>query len=150
MPSCSILPAKTKEPILTRQHPEESKMCLRQLLLACGVALALQATATAVRADPCQNILEQLKNVVDRATREVSATRVNLQEAASQVADDKRRISLIAQSCSASAEAAGVLKSYRIVVAECMGDRETGRSDALDQLDRSISQIRTTLDKACR
>jgi hypothetical protein len=122
----------------------------RQLLLACGVVLTLQATATAVHADACQSILEQLKNAADRATREVSSTRVNLQEAASQVADDKRRISLIAQSCAASAEAAGVLKSYRIVVAECMGDREAGRSDALDQLDRSISQIRTTLDKACR
>jgi hypothetical protein len=127
-----------------------SKMRVRQLLLACGVVLALQATATTVRADVCKSILEQLKNAADRATREVSATRMNLQEAASQVADDKRRISLIAQSCAASAEAAGVLKSYRLVVAECMGDREPGRSDVLDQIDRSISQIRTALDKACR
>ena len=125
-------------------------MRLRQSLLAFGVVLALQLTTTTVRADACKSILDQLKSAADRATREVASTSVNLQEAASQVPDDKRRIALIAQSCSASAEATGVLKSYRIVVAECMGDRETGRSDLLDKLDRSISQIRVLLDRACR
>jgi hypothetical protein len=124
-------------------------MRVRQPLLAYGVVLALQAAATTARADACTSILDQLKNAADRAAREVSSTSVNLQEAASQVPDDKRRIALIAQSCAASAEALGVLKSYRIVVAECMGDRETGRSDVLDKLDRSISQIRVMLDKAC-
>jgi hypothetical protein len=118
--------------------------------LACGLVLALQAAATTVHADACQSILDQLKSAADRATREVSSTGVNLQEAASQVADDKRRVALVAQSCAASAEAAGVLKSYRIVVAECTGDRETSRSDVLDRLDRSISQIRVMLDKGCR
>jgi hypothetical protein len=125
-------------------------MRLQQLFLAYGAVLALQVTANAARADACKNILEQFKSAADRANREVSSTLANLQEAASQVPDDKRRIALIAQSCAAAAEAAGVFKSYRIVVAECMGDRETGRSDFLDQLDRSISQIRVKLDKACR
>jgi hypothetical protein len=125
-------------------------MRLQQLSLAYGAVLALQLTANAAPADACKNILDQFKSAADRANREVSSTIVNLQEAASQVPDDKRRIALIAQSCAATAEAAGIFKSYRIVVAECMGDRETGRSDALDQLDRSISQIRVKLDKACR
>jgi len=118
--------------------------------LACGVILTLQLTASPVRADACQSILDQIKSAADRATREVSSTGVNLQEAISQVSDDKRRVALVAQSCAASAEAVGVLKSYRIVFAECTGDRETGRSDALDRLDRSISQIRVMLDKGCR
>jgi hypothetical protein len=73
-----------------------------------------------------------------------------LQDAASQVPDDKKRIGLIAQSCAASAEALGIFKAYRIVAAECVGERETGRSDFLDKLDRSISQIRVTLDRSCR
>jgi hypothetical protein len=118
--------------------------------LACGVILALQLTASPVRADACQSILDQLKNAADRATREVSSAGVNLQDAVSRVSDDKRRGALIAQSCAASAEAAGILKSYRIAVAECTGDREAGRSDTLDRLDRSISQIRVMLDKGCR
>jgi len=31
-----------------------------------------------------------------------------------------------------------------------MDEQETGRSDALDMLDRSISRLRVSLDKACR
>ena len=123
---------------------------MRKLFLACGAILALQPAATTVRADACKSILEQLKSAADRAEREVSSTAVNLQEATGRSPDDKKRIALIAQSCAASAEAMGVLKSFRIVVAECMGDRETGRSEMLDKLDRSISQIRVALDKACR
>lgn len=122
----------------------------RKIFLAFGAIVALQLTATTVRADACQSILDQLKSAADRADREVSSTIVNLQEATGRPADDRRRIALIAQSCAASAEAMGVFKSFRIVVAECMGDREAGRSDLLDKLDRSISQIRVTLDKACR
>ena len=123
---------------------------MRQMILACGAVLALHISASAAPADTCKNILQQLKSAADRANREVGLTVVNLQEAVSQVPDDKRRIALIAQSCVASAEAAGVLKTYRIVVAECMADRDPGRSDLLDRLDRSISQIRVALDKACR
>ncbi len=125
-------------------------MRLRKLFLAHGAILALQLTATPVRADACKSILEQLKSAADRADREVSSTIVNLQEAAGKPPDDKQRIALVARSCAASAEAMGIFKSFRIVVAECMGDRETNRSDLLDKLDRSISQIRVTLDKACR
>jgi hypothetical protein len=125
-------------------------MRLRKLVLALGAIVALQLAATTVRADACKSILEQLKSAADRADREVASTVTNLQEAAGKPPDDKQRVTLIARSCAASAEAMGIFKSFRIVVAECMGDRETGRSDILDKLDRSISQIRVTLDKACR
>jgi len=123
---------------------------MRQMMLAWGAVLAFHITASAAPADACKNILQQSKSAADRANREVASTLVNLQEAASQVPNDKRRIALIAQSCVASAEASGVLKTYRIVVAECLDDRDTARTDLLDRLDRSISQIRVALDKACR
>ena len=119
-------------------------------MLACGAALALQVPAMAAPADACKSLLTQFKGAVDRANREVSITVKNLQESASQVPTDKRRIALIAQSCAASAEAAGVLKSYRIVITECMDSRDRAQSDFLQELDRSISQIRVALDKACR
>jgi hypothetical protein len=92
----------------------------------------------------------QFKSAVDRANREVATTAKNLQESASQVPNDKKRIALIAQSCAASAEAAGVLKSYRIVIAECMSDRDQAQSDLLQELDRSVSRIGVALDRACR
>jgi hypothetical protein len=121
-----------------------------QIFSVCGAVLVFNIAADAAPADACRNILQQFKTVADRANREVASTLVNLQEAASKVPDDKRRLALIAQSCAASAEAAGVFKTYRIVVAECTPDRDPARSDLLDKLDRSISQIRVALDKACR
>jgi hypothetical protein len=125
---------------------------LSKIILVCGVALALalHIPALAAPADACKNILTQFKAAADRANREIESTASNLREAASQVANDKRRISLIARSCAASAEALGILKSYRIVVAECMGDDpKQKRSDILNELDRAISKIRVVLDKAC-
>jgi hypothetical protein len=115
-----------------------------------GLVVALLASVNVVRADPCKTILDEFKTLSDRANREVESTAANLQEAASEVPDDKRRIALIARSCAAAAEAFGVFKSYRIVVAGCVGEQETGRSNALDMLDRSISRLRVSLDKACR
>jgi len=126
------------------------QMRFRVLLLACGMVLAAQITASAAPADVCKNLLQQFKSAADRANREVSSALVNLQEAASQVANDKRRVELIAQSCVASAEASGVLKSYRIVIDECIHDRDPARSDFLDMIDRSISKLRQALDRACR
>lgn len=102
------------------------------------------------RADPCQIIQDEFKTLSDRANREVELSVANLREAVSDIRADKRRIELIARSCAAAAEALGVFKSYRIVVSGCLGERTAGRSDALDALDRTISRLRVSLDKACR
>lgn len=123
---------------------------LRQTLIACGAILAFCTTASVAPADSCKNILQQFKGVADRANREVASTLLSLQEVSSKAPDDKRRMSLIAQSCAASAEAAGVLKTYRIVIVECMNDRDPAQWELLDRVDRSVSQIRVALDKACR
>ena len=121
---------------------------MRKVILVCGAAL-LPVPATAAPADACKTILAQFKGAADRASREIAATAANLQESASQVPNDKRRISLIARSCAASSEALGVLKSYRIVSATCMGDSGQARSDFLNNLDREISKILVMLNRAC-
>lgn len=123
---------------------------IRQILSVFGALLAFHVTANAAPADACKNILDQFKNAADRANREIASTFANLQELASRAPDDKRRLALVAQSCVASAEASGVFRTYRIVIAECTGDRDLDRSDLLNKIDRSISQIRVALDKACR
>jgi hypothetical protein len=115
-----------------------------------GLVVAPFVSVNVARADPCKPVLDEMKTLSDRANREVESSAANLQEAASEVPDDKRRIALIARSCAAVAEALGVFRSYRIVVAGCTGKEETGRSNALDMLDRSISRLRVSLDKACR
>ena len=122
----------------------------RAPLAFCGFVVALLALVDVARADPCQTILEEFKTLSDRANREVKSTVANLREAVSDVRDDKTRIELIARSCAAAAEALGVFKSYRIAVSGCMGEQAAGRSNALDTLDRSISRLRVSLDKACR
>jgi hypothetical protein len=122
----------------------------RARLAFCSFVVALLASFDVACADPCQTILEQFKTLSDRANREAELTAANLREAVSDVRDDKTRIELIARSCVAAAEALGVLKSYRIAVSGCMGEQAGGRSNALDALDRSISRLRVSLDKACR
>lgn len=123
---------------------------IRQLFIVCGALLTFHTAAIAAPADACRNLLDLFKNAADRASREMASSLVNLQEIASKASDDRRRLALMSQSCAASAEASGVYKTYRIVVTECTGDRDVGRSDLLDRLDRSISQIRVALDRACR
>ena len=54
---------------------------------------------------------------------------------------------MVAQNCAASAEALGIFKS--MVFVACMDERDASRRDVLDNLDRSISQVRASLDKAC-
>lgn len=115
-----------------------------------GLVVALLASVDVAVADPCKNMLDEMKTLSNRANREGETAAANLQEAASDVPDDKRRIALIVRSCAAAAEALGVFRSYRIVVAGCMGEQDAGRSNALDILDRSISRTRGSLDKACR
>jgi hypothetical protein len=123
---------------------------IRQIRSFCGALLAFLIMANAAHADACKNILDQFRNAADRANREMASASMNLQNLGSKSPDDKRRLVLIAQSCAASAEASGVFKTYRIVITECTGDRDAARSDLLDRVDRSISQIRVTLDRACR
>ena len=71
---------------------------MRQMMLALGAVLAFHIAASPAHANTCKNILQQSKSAADRANREVASTVVNLQEAVSQVPDDKRRIALIARS----------------------------------------------------
>jgi hypothetical protein len=112
--------------------------------------LGLAFTGEVARADPCKNLLDDFKRLADNANREVSSSLANLQEATGRTPDAQRRVVLLAQNCAASAEALGTFKSYRVVLVACMDERDASRRDALDKVDRSISQIRVSLDKACR
>ena len=126
------------------------KMHSASLFFLCGTVCALQTMATDSHADTCADILDKVKSAANRAISEMSAANSSSQSSVAEVSNDKRRVLLLSQSCTASAEAVGILKSYRIVVAECRGDRQSDRSDLLDELDRSISKIRVKLDKDCR
>jgi hypothetical protein len=127
------------------------KMAISTKCKAAGLAavLGLAFMGNVARADPCKNVLDDFKRLIDNANREISSSLANLQEATRRSPDDKRRDAMVAQNCAASAEALGIFKSYRVVLVACMDERDTSRRDVLDNLDRSISQIRASLDKAC-
>lgn len=125
-------------------------MHARWLFLTCGTVLVLQITAMECRADTCTSLLDQVKSAADRAVSDMSDAGSNSQSSVSEIRNEQQRLLSLTRSCAASGEAAGILKSYRIVIAECQGDRPSGRSDRLDDLDRSISKIRVMLDKNCR
>lgn len=118
---------------------------------AVGLAAALSVTfiGNAARADPCKNILDDFKRLVDNASREISSAHVTLQVSTGRIPNDKGRVAMVGQICAASAEALGTFKSYRVVLVGCMDERDPSRSDVLDKLDRSISQVRASLDKLC-
>jgi hypothetical protein len=50
--------------------------------------------------------------------------------------------------CAAYAEGLGLIKSFRIVVDECL-DEGDKRTETLSGLDRSIRQLQTQVDKNC-
>ena len=62
-----------------------------------SLVVAFFASVNVARADPCKPILDEIKTLSDRANRELESSAANLQEAASEVPDDKRRIALIAR-----------------------------------------------------
>jgi hypothetical protein len=115
--------------------------------LAAVIGLAFMGNVA--RADPCKKILDDFKRLIDNANREISSTLANLQEATRRTPDAKRRDAMVAQNCAASAEALGTFRSYRVVLVACMDERDASRRDVFDKLDRSISEIRASLDKAC-
>jgi hypothetical protein len=115
--------------------------------LAAGLGVAF--IGNAARADPCKNILDDFKRLVDNASREISSAHVTLQVSTGRILNDKGRVAMVGQICVASAEALGTFKSYRVVLVGCMDERGPSRSDVLDKLDRSISQVRASLDKVC-
>jgi hypothetical protein len=117
--------------------------------VAPAAVLVLALMGNAARADPCKGILDDFKKLVDNAGREVSSARVDLQQSTGTIPSDKGRVAMEAAICAASAGALGTFKAYRVVIVGCMDERDTSRADVLTTLDRSISQTRAWLDKAC-
>jgi hypothetical protein len=147
--SASMRPLRCRQIVPVTLKVSKVAIAIKCKVAGLAVVLGLTFSANAARADPCKMILDDFKRLVDNANREISSTLANLQEATRRTPDDRRRDAMVAQNCAASAEALGTFKSYRVVLVACMDERDASRRDSLDNLDRSISQIRASLDKAC-
>src|SRR5262247_1860647 len=88
------------------------------------------AAAAAAQADECDAMTGSVKSLIDK-----------FDPAAKGGKSDARL-------CSAFAEGLGLMKSFRIVVDECL-DEGDERTKALAGLDRSIRQLQGQVDKNC-
>jgi len=119
-------------------------------LLATAALTGVPGLAGQAHAAACPRLLEDFRRSADNATRDVSRASEDRQRAIQRSVNPDRQTQLMAQFCAATAEASGVLKSYRIVMQACIPEKEPGRNDGLDTLNHSISQIRASLDRDCR
>jgi hypothetical protein len=100
-------------------------------LHAAAIAVALLGvTAATVRADECEAMTKSVKTLIDKT------------DPAAKGGNNPARL------CAAYGEGLGLMKSFRIVVDECLEEGDE-RTKVLAGLDRSIRQLQTEVDKGC-
>lgn len=98
-----------------------------------ALALALAADvgfAAAARADECEAMTRSVKVLIDKT------------DPSAKGGDNPAAL------CAAFGEGLGLIKSFRIVVDECLDEGEE-RTTTLAGLDRSIRQLQSQVDKNC-
>jgi hypothetical protein len=98
---------------------------------AAAIAAALLGLAAATaRADECGAMSKSVKTLIDKM------------DPAAKGGNNAARL------CAAYGEGLGLMKSFRIVVDECLEEGDE-RTKVLAGLDRSIRQLQTEVDKGC-
>jgi hypothetical protein len=96
---------------------------------AVTTAAVLGFAAAAAQADECETMTKSVQLLIDKS-------------------DPAKGADNPAGLCAAYAEGLGLIKSFRIVVDECL-DEGDKRTQTLSGLDRSIRQLQTQVDKNC-
>ena len=93
-------------------------------------AAALGFAAAAAQADECEAMTKSVQVLIDKS------------DPAAKGGNNPATL------CAAFAEGLGLIKSFRVVVDECL-DEGDNRTQTLSRLDRSIRQLQTQVDKNC-
>jgi hypothetical protein len=93
-------------------------------------AAAIGFAAAAAHADECEAMTKSVKVLIDKS------------DPAAKGGDNSAAL------CAAFAEGLGLIKSFRVIVDECL-DEGDNRTQTLSGLDRSIRQLQTQVDKNC-
>jgi hypothetical protein len=93
-------------------------------------AAAIGFAAAAAQADECEAMTKSVKVLIDKS------------DPVAKSGDNPAAL------CAAFAEGLGLIKSFRVVVDECL-DEGDNRTQTLSGLDRSIRQLQTQVDKNC-
>jgi hypothetical protein len=105
-------------------------MITSNTILASAVAAALLNFAAVAQADECEAMTKSVKTLIDKIDPQTKGGNNP------------------AKLCSAYGEGLGLMKSFRVVVDECL-DEGDERTKVLAGLDRSIRQLQTEVDKNC-
>jgi hypothetical protein len=106
-------------------------MVKTRICVAAALAVALGLAAAAAAADECDAMTGGVKVLIDKM------------DPAAKGGNNPAKL------CAAFGEGLGMIKSFRVVVDECM-DEGPKRTDVLAGLDRSIRQLQGHLDNNCQ
>ena len=98
---------------------------------AAVVAVLLGFAAAAARADECESMTKGVKVLIDKM------------DPAAKGGNNPAKL------CAAFGEGLGLIKSFRVVVDECLEEGDK-RTEVLAGLDRSIRQLQGNLDNNCQ
>jgi len=105
-------------------------MITSRTVWASAIAAAVLGVAAVAQADECEAMTRSVKTLIDKI------------DPAARGGGNPAKL------CSAYGEGLGLMKSFRIVVDECL-DEGDERTKVLAGLDRSIRQLQTEVDKNC-
>jgi hypothetical protein len=114
---------------------------LTGMLMATMLATTLPATAD----EDCDTVVKAVTEALAIATKNFETTMGELKETMSKSADDKTKAAVKNKFCSAGGEMLGTTQALRAVAGECSKDRS-----ALASLDKSVGEIDTAVDGACK
>jgi hypothetical protein len=121
----------------------------RMMTAAAATALiGLLATAAPSRADEeCDTVVKAVSEALAIVAKNFETTMGELKETMSKpAANDKARAAIKNKFCSSGGEMLGTSRALRAVVGECSADQRA----VLATLDKSVSEIETAVDGACK
>jgi hypothetical protein len=130
----------------------ERKTAMMRLTMAAAMLTGVLATTMLVTTMPatadeedCETVVKAVTEALAIATKNFETTMGELKETMSKAADDKTKAAVKNKFCSAGGEMLGTTQALRAVAGECSKDRS-----ALASLDKSVGEIESAVDGACK
>jgi hypothetical protein len=115
-------------------------------MTALAVAALMLSGTPALSDDDCDDVLSSMEDAVLVATKVLEMQMAEVSKLQPQTDDEKA--SMKNKFCSASGEFVGVSRVSRYVSNECLKGNK--RRDTVASLDKSIKELRETIEKTCR
>jgi hypothetical protein len=120
---------------------------MMRLMMAAAALTGMLAAAVPAAADEedCETVVKAVTEALAISAKNFETTMAELKETMSKSSDDKTKAAVKNKFCSAGGEMLGTTRALRAVAGECSKDRS-----ALAALDKSVGEIDTAVDGACK